>query len=86
MTTAHSQVRVVSEPLETTLRRMETLVARMEHRYECSSDRLLAEIKTGRIRETAEIAMWLTEYSNLKKLRGEIANGPTTGIPTSNTR
>lgn len=86
MSSAGSKLRIVREPVEVTVDRLETYIARMEHRYECESSNLTTEVAAGRITETAEISRWLTNYWTLKSLREPAEAGHTTGSPTRNTR
>ena len=43
-------------------------VARFERIYEQSSEEMLAAVRDGRARETAEIAQWLAWYHLLRRL------------------
>jgi hypothetical protein len=78
--------RIVREPVEITIGRLETYVARMEHRYECESSSVAEAVGDGTIRETAEISRWLTNYWTLKHLREAAGAGRTTGTRTTPTR
>jgi len=86
MTSLAPRAPVRSEPMEQTIHRLETFVSRMERRYECASDVMYAEIKAGRIRETAEVSRWLGEYRVLGELRQFTENGPETGSTSKTTR
>lgn len=86
MTSVAGRPRIVREPVEATIRRLETYVGRMEHRYECKSAKLAAAVKTGRVRETAEVSRWLANYETLEMLRKSCDDGHTTGSRTSGTR
>ena len=84
MTAQSAQVRTVREPVSATIRRLETIVARMERRYECESAAMLRATRCGQVRETAEIGKWLIDFQTLNQLRRQC--GVTTGTPTSNIR
>ena len=86
MTSLAPRAHVRSEPVEQTIRRLETFVSRMERRYECASDVMAAELKSGRIRETAEVSRWLGEYGVLGELRQSIENGRADGSTSTITR
>jgi hypothetical protein len=77
---------IVRESVEVTIGRLETYVARMEHRYECESSSLAAAVGGGTIRETAEVSRWLTNYWTLKHLRESAGAGRTTGTRTTPTK
>ena len=81
MTAVVRQARVVREPVDATIGRLETLVARMEHRYECKSAAMVKAVRTGQVRETAEVSSWIVNYKTLLALRRK--SGHTTGSPTS---
>jgi len=72
--------------VEDTIGRLETLVARMERRYECSSATMDDDVRAGRARETAEVGAWLGNYHLLKDLRARAAHGRVAGSPIPNTR
>lgn len=78
-----SRPRVVEEPIEETVRRLEAFVRRMERRYECSSDDMASAVRGG-AKETAEVARWLISFRTLQRLRAAI--GHETGTPTISTR
>lgn len=40
----------------------------MERRYECSSEVMAAEVASGKARDTAEVARWLSDYRTLQYL------------------
>lgn len=40
----------------------------MERRYECSSEVMAAEVASGKARDTAEVARWLSDYRLLLSL------------------
>lgn len=63
-----SKLRVRREPVEATIERLETFIARMERRYECSSEVMAAEVASGKARDTAEVARWLSDYRTLQYL------------------
>lgn len=86
MTSLAPRARVVSEPVDRTIRRLETFVSRMERRYECASDVMDAEIKAGRIRETAEVCRWLGEFRVLGELRQFTGNGREAGSTSMTTK
>jgi hypothetical protein len=85
MTSSNAQVRVVQKPIADEIRRLETFVGRMEHRYECDSAAMLTLTASGERPETAEIARWLIAFQSLAYLKGLVA-GTTPGSPTSSTR
>lgn len=60
---------VRSEPVAETIRRLERFIARMEARYECSSEEMEQLVAAGRLRETREVGKWLTEVRMLRALR-----------------
>lgn len=62
-------IRVRSEAVETTIRRLQTYVARMEARYECPTLFILDAVRYRERKETAEIARWLAAYQELESLR-----------------
>jgi hypothetical protein len=76
-------VRVRREAVGDTIARLETFVARMERRYECTSDLLARALTQGDLRETAETAKWLTAYRTLLSLRESTSE---TGTATTATR
>lgn len=86
MTSAPSRLRVVRQPAAEAVCRLETFVARMERRYECSSELMLEAVREGRARETAEVARWLMAYRNLGNLREALARDSETGSRTNSTR
>ena len=67
-----TQVTRVQEPLEKTVSRLEKFLARMERRYECSTQSAVEAVECGQMKPTAEIGKWLTSYRTLLRLR-EIA-------------
>jgi hypothetical protein len=84
MVAVQTKPRIVQEPVEDTIRRLETFVARMERRYECSSDCMSDAIAQGKARETAEVARWLIASRTLQRLRAAV--GREIGTATSNTK
>lgn len=78
MSASKSQEKVVRESVGDTIRRPQTRIARMEHRYECSSAEMDEAIATGRVGETAEVSRWLEAYHFLRELN---TRGATTGSP-----
>ena len=67
-----------TEPVEVTIRRLETYCQRLERRYECSSEFALQAARNGYLKETAEVARWLISYRTLLQLRE--AAGPEAGM------
>ena len=63
-----SRLRVRREPVEATIARLQTFIARMERRYECSSEVMAAEVASGQARDTAEVARWLSDFRTLQYL------------------
>jgi hypothetical protein len=86
MTSLAPTARVVREPVDETIRRLETFVSRMERRYECASDVMENDVRSGRIRETAEVSKWLAEFHVLLELRALAATGPAAGATSRSTR
>jgi hypothetical protein len=60
-------------PIEGTIEQLERDVASFERRFKRSSDQALADVKAGKLRETAEIARWLIAHRVLKDLREALA-------------
>lgn len=60
---------VVTEPIEATVKRLETYVQRMERRYEVASEEVLRGVSCHQVKETAEIGRWLSSYRALQSLR-----------------
>jgi hypothetical protein len=85
-TRASARLRIRRESIETTIRRLETYVARFEARYETPSDVALEAVRSGQMKETAEINRWLMSYQVLQSLRAERQAGRGIGAPTSVTR
>ena len=75
-------VRTQQEPLETTIARLETYVARMEKRYECRSDEFVQCVETQKVRETAETGSWLSAYRMLVQLKNSAGHGTGMSTPT----
>jgi hypothetical protein len=65
--------------------RLVTYIERMERRYEISSEEMSEFVKSGRYKDTAEIATWLIKYRQLQELKAIKARGRTTGTPTKTT-
>ena len=61
-------LRVRRESIDATVSRLRTFIARMERRYECSSEFMAEIVGAGYQRETAEIARWLNDYRTLQSL------------------
>lgn len=61
-------LRVRRESIDVTVSRLRTFIARMERRYECSSEVMAAEVASGKARDTAEVARWLSDYQTLQYL------------------
>jgi hypothetical protein len=78
--------RIVREPVAESINRLETFVARMEHRYEVSSEEMLEAVCAGTARETAEVGRWLAAYRDLANLRQADGRGHADGSRTSSTR
>ncbi len=76
------EIRIKTESIPESLRRMERFVQRFERRYEMTSDEMVELVKTGRFRETAEIGQWLTTYRRLKDFRDHVKGGATGGTHT----
>lgn len=57
------------ETSEEAIARLETFMHRMERRYECTSTSALEAVRAGTLRETAEVAKWLTAYRTLLRLK-----------------
>ena len=74
--------RIVRTTVEQERERLRTFIGRMEHRYECSSSDMERAVAAGDMRETAEVARWLTALHFLHDLT---APGGMTGTPTSST-
>ncbi len=69
------------ESVHEAIRRLEVFISRCERRYECSSDDMVASVRSGHLKETAEISKWLTAHRVLKGLKarhGRTTNGATT--------
>lgn len=60
--------RVRRESVDTTIARLKTFIDRMERRYECSSEVMAVEVASGKARDTAEVARWLSDYRLLLSL------------------
>ncbi|MCK6563591.1 MAG: hypothetical protein L6Q80_02440 [Dehalococcoidia bacterium] len=86
MSSTAPRIEVRQESIGTTIHRLETFVARMERRYECSSEEMAEAILAGKARETAEIARWLGEFRVLTNLRNTRAAGCPAGSPGRSTR
>ena len=76
-------IRTKQEPVEAAIERLRTFVGRMEHRYECSSDFMVSAVANGHMKETAEVARWLTSYRTLQRL---LARGQEPGTSTPTTK
>jgi hypothetical protein len=86
MSSLAPRARVIKEPVNETIRRLETFVSRMERRYECASDVMAGDVKSGRARDTAEVSRWLADYHVLCELRRPPADGRATGSTSMTTR
>lgn len=84
MPPGRASIRTVQEPIETTISRLETFVARMERRYEIESEAAADAVERGDMRETAEVAKWLISYRTLQRLKGHA--GRSRRSTTSSTR
>lgn len=62
------------------IKRLRVNIARFERRYECHSHDMIQAVTEGRVRETAEVSKWLTNYRVLKNL--EQRPGRTDQTPT----
>lgn len=51
----------------------------MERRYECSSEVMAAEVASGKARDTAEVARWLSDYRTLQSLLASVDHETPTG-------
>ena len=71
--------RMKTENIQETIQRLERYVQRFERRYEIKSEDMIAQVKAGRYRETAEIGQWLTTYRRLRDFQARLSGGPTTG-------
>lgn len=60
--------RVRREDVDTTIARLRTFIDGMELRYECSSEVMAANVASGKARDTAEVARWLSDYRTLQFL------------------
>jgi hypothetical protein len=68
-----------------TIERLEVFVSRFERRYECPSEVALAAVRAGQMKETAEVARWLSAYRDLLRLREVHASGTEPGSLTKTT-
>ena len=84
MAAVQTKPRIVQEPIEETIDRLDAFVARMERRYECNSDCMREAVAHGKSKETAEVARWLIASRTLQRLRAVV--GRERGIATSSTR
>ena len=75
--------RVRREPVDATVARLKTFIDRMERRYECSSEVMAAEVASGKARDTAEVARWLSDYRTLRFLTGSGGQETPTGTTTT---
>lgn len=75
-------LRIEEEPVATTIGRLVTYVKRMEARYECPSETMVAAIEAGYMKNTAEIGRWLASYRTLCRLK-ECAAGHAAGTATT---
>lgn len=73
------ETRTTNETIQQTITRLERFVRRFERRYEMKSDAMLALVKSGKYRETAEVAQWLTTYRRLQEFQARRSGGATTG-------
>jgi hypothetical protein len=80
---AHFRVRQVS--VEDEIKRLERYVQRMERRYECPSDVAMQAVKWGRMKETADVALWLINYQDLLDLREALDQDSDPGTRTKTT-
>ena len=76
-------LRVRRESIDATITRLRTFIARMERRYECSSEFMTEIVVAGYQRETAEIARWLNDYRTLQSLTGKDDREASTATTTT---
>ena len=71
-----------------TIARLETFVARMERRYEYTSEEMTERVRSGQQKCTGEISLWLPRYRDLMSLREAVAaaDGTSTETTDSSTR
>lgn len=74
---------VRKEAVRDTITRLERYVLRLERRYEMPSTAMVAAVKSGHVRETAEIGQWLTRLRLLEELQARPGSKRTTGIRTT---
>jgi hypothetical protein len=79
------RVRLRYQPIDEAIEGLERYVQRMERRYECSSQFAVEATKCGHMKETAEIARWLTSYHELLELRELRVQAQEAGTPTKTT-
>ena len=77
-----TEPRTVRVPLSQAIRRLEVFVCRMERRYECPSSDADETVRSGKLRETAEVAKWLISYRTLQRLRAYAGEETGTSTPT----
>ena len=71
------------ESIDATVSRLRTFIARMERRYECSSEVMAAEVASGKARDTAEVARWLSDYQTLQSLLARVDHDDPTATTTT---
>jgi hypothetical protein len=71
------------EPVKATAERLRRFVDRMEHRYEYFSDFMVTAVANGHMKETVEVARWLTSYRASQWL---VARGQEIGTSTPTIR
>jgi hypothetical protein len=67
------------------IKRLERYIARYEARYEMSSSAALNAVRHSEMKETADIALWLSAYRDLQNLNAGNGHGAATGSSTQNT-
>lgn len=86
MVAVESKPRVVRRTVDQEIRRLETYIRRMESHFGRELVEVADAVASGSLRETAELARWITNYNVLMSLREAPAVGNETGLPTSSTR
>jgi hypothetical protein len=76
-------VTVKREAMRETIARLERYVSRLERRYEVTSAAMVDDVRSGRVRETAEIGQWLSRFRQLEELQAQRVSKRTTGTHTT---
>jgi hypothetical protein len=84
-TKSTSRIRVRRVSTADELRRYQRLVSKFEGRYECSSEAALSAVRAGLMKETADVAKWLSAFKILGHLKEIEQAGDATGSPTKTT-